>query len=138
MRKRQVVQIVFCSTPAPQDRKTSRCQGFCSTQWRIWKGGPPKIFDDLFWDADQPPEIPVRKILTTLFFSVTFPFLILFFADLVKKNPAKRHPSHHQSHQRGGGAAPDRLPHTPRQKGGRSHHRPPSLKYATGNTSPMP
>jgi hypothetical protein len=31
IRKRQVVQIVFCSTPALDDHKTSRCRGFCST-----------------------------------------------------------------------------------------------------------
>jgi hypothetical protein len=27
--------------------------------WKAGGGGRPKIFDDLFWDADQPPEIPV-------------------------------------------------------------------------------
>jgi hypothetical protein len=93
------------------------------------RGGAARIFGDLFLGRRPTSKIPVRKNFYDLFFS----FLVTFhiFSTSLRRppqKPAKRHPPHHELQLRG--AAPDRLQHRPRQRGGVAPP-PPPPKYAT-------
>jgi hypothetical protein len=68
------------------------------------RGRPKNILKTFFWDADQPPEIPVRTKFDDLFLVTfpIFPFFPLFFVDLVKKTqPDVTHRT--TNHTKGGG-----------------------------------
>jgi hypothetical protein len=107
-------------TPSHADTNSKRTLSTVA-YLEIWKGGAARIFGDLFFRTQTNLQNSRPKILTT-FFLVTF--------HTSSKNPAKRHPPHHELELRG--AAPDRLHHRPRQRGGGGRTTaPPPPKYAT-------
>jgi hypothetical protein len=130
MRQPTVDSIIHCMDRLQSRSVSPLFEYVCAVAYlEICKGGggAARIFGDPFFRTQTNLQNSRPKKFLRLFFSNFSHFFPLHSVDLLK-NPAKRQPPHHESQLRGG-AVPDRLQHRPRQRGGRSHHRPP--KYAT-------